>query len=190
MPFSLRLGKEGKSEQTAKQPSEGANDMGNGAGLHSKQARSDAGGGGRGGGGDAHGGGGNGAAPHNNNTGSSLNHKATANSEEVTKLKLRLHEAQVQLKECHEELAIRNAMVEERDDELLRVREEVNKLRAVLSQKKPLVTDVIEDGGKKLAVLLENKRNKKQGVSGESGGMPTNVTVQDSELTRHPKDST
>ncbi|XP_030835113.1 cGMP-dependent protein kinase 1 isoform X4 [Strongylocentrotus purpuratus] len=190
MPFSLRLGKEGKSEQTAKQPSEGANDMGNGAGLHSKQARSDAGGGGRGGGGDAHGGGGNGAAPYNNNTGSSLNHKTSANTEEVTKLKLRLQEAQVQLKECHEELAIRNAMVEERDDELLRVREEVNKLRAVLSQTKPAVTDGGGDGGKKLAVLLENKRNKKQGVSGESGGMPTNVTVQDSELTRHPKDST
>ncbi|XP_063969127.1 cGMP-dependent protein kinase 1-like isoform X4 [Lytechinus pictus] len=179
MPFSFRIGKDGKADQTANQPSEEANEMGNGAGLHSKQARSDAGGGG---------GGGNGAAPHKNNTGSNLNHKPTPGTQEVTKLEVRVHELQLQLKECHEELAIRKAMVEERDDELERVREEVNKLRAVLSQKNTGVID--GSGGKKLAVLLENKRNKKQGVSGESGGMQTSVQVQDTELKRHPKDST
>ena len=146
--------------------------------------------------GDARGGGGGkGNGVSNNNTGSNLKKK---DSSEVTKLKAELHDARIQLKECHEELAIRKAMIEERDDELARVREEGNKLRAVLSQKNVggFANGGTAAGGgggggggtKPLEVLLENKRNKKQGVSGESG-MQANVSAQDTELKRFPKDA-
>ncbi|XP_072165417.1 cGMP-dependent protein kinase 1-like [Diadema setosum] len=198
MPFGLRRGGggEGKAataqQQTAQQPKEGANDMGNGAGLHSKQARTGPGGGGVGGGGGG-GAAAGGVGLQNNN--SSSNHKHKSDSSEVMKLRAQLEDTQKQLKECMDELTLRQAMLDQRDEELLRVREEVHKLRAVLSRKssdEAAAGTANGQGGRggTLPIVQENKRNKKQGVSGESG-MQANISADsdDLQLKRFPKDA-
>ncbi len=137
---------------------------------------------------------GNGAGAH----GSRQQHEA--DEEEISKLKTQLEDLKsqvdkkdAQLKNCEREIQLQTETIQERDKEIERLREEVHKLRSVLQQ-----TTLKQDGpGDVLSTIQEEggmagaqkDRNKKQGVSGESG-INKNVTVDSvmGELERHEKD--
>ncbi|XP_072037721.1 cGMP-dependent protein kinase egl-4-like isoform X2 [Amphiura filiformis] len=136
---------------------------------------------------------GNGAGAH----GSSRQHK-DEEDEEVNKLKTQLADlkSQVekkdsQLKSCQREIQLQTETLEERDKEIERLREEVHKLRSVLQQ-----TTLRQDGPDVLATIQEEAgmagsqkdRNKKQGVSGESGLNKNVVNVDTGDLQRFEKD--
>lgn len=121
-------------------------------------------------------------------------------SDSVSKLKSQLEDlkAQVtkkdsQLKSCEREIELQTATIAERDTEVDRLREEVHKLRSVLQQ-----TTLRQDGPDILSTIQEDSgmvgsqkvdRNKKQGVSGESGLHKGVTTDAESDLKKFRKDS-
>ena len=118
-------------------------------------------------------------------------------AEEVSKLKTQLEDLKsqvakkdAQLKSCEREIQLQTETLNERDKEIERLREEVHKLRSVLQQ------TTRQDGPDILATISEESgmpgaqkdRNKKQGVSGESG-LNKNVKLdQVGDLKRYDKD--
>ncbi|XP_033643815.1 cGMP-dependent protein kinase 1-like isoform X2 [Asterias rubens] len=111
----------------------------------------------------------------------------------VARLALDLREKDTELQNIKEQIKSRDGVISERDSEIGKLREEVHKLRSVLQQRtlqdvvRPDIMSTISEehgmaGGNK-------ERNKKQGVSGESG-IHNNVTSTSADnLQRYEKDS-
>ena len=111
----------------------------------------------------------------------------------VARLALDLREKDTALQNIKEQIKSRDGVISERDSEIGKLREEVHKLRSVLQQRtlqdvvRPDIMSTISEehgmaGGNK-------ERNKKQGVSGESG-IHNNVTSTSADnLQRYEKDA-
>ncbi|XP_077999014.1 cGMP-dependent protein kinase 1-like isoform X2 [Glandiceps talaboti] len=110
----------------------------------------------------------------------------------VTELRKELKEKDLVIEKYLKELKARSVSIDDRDGEISRLKEEVHKLKSVLQathQTRNGIPDILstihEDSG--MAGSSSNKdRNKKQGVSGESGLQTLNVNATN--LERHPKD--
>ncbi|XP_006819371.1 cGMP-dependent protein kinase egl-4-like [Saccoglossus kowalevskii] len=110
----------------------------------------------------------------------------------VTELRKEMKEKDAVIEKYQQELKARSVSIAERDSEITRLKEEVDKLKSVLQathQGKDGVPDILstihEESG--MAGASNKDRNKKQGVSGESG-LQNIEPGQLADLERHPKD--
>ncbi|XP_038061879.1 cGMP-dependent protein kinase 1-like isoform X2 [Patiria miniata] len=110
----------------------------------------------------------------------------------VAQLTLDIRDKDADLESVRKEMRSRDELMKERDQEIGKLREEVHKLRSVLQQRtlqdvvRPDILSTIQEergmaGGNK-------DRNKKQGVSGESGIQNNVSSAADNTLQRYEKD--
>ncbi|XP_033108175.1 uncharacterized protein LOC117109843 [Anneissia japonica] len=126
-------------------------------------------------------------------------HQHSTDNTEVIKLKSQVIDLQKQVRGYEEQLKLyaaeirnRNSVIDDKGYEISRLREEVNKLKSVLkltTESKDGIPDILstihEESGMAGSGTTKD-RNKKQGVSGESGDH--HLTAKPVELTRYPKD--
>ncbi|XP_070544121.1 cGMP-dependent protein kinase 1-like isoform X3 [Ptychodera flava] len=108
----------------------------------------------------------------------------------LTELRKEMKEKDAVIEKYQQELKARSISIDERDNEIARLKEEVHKLKSVLQathRNRDGMPDILSTIHEESGMAGSSKdRNKKQGVSGESGLQ--NIGINASELERHPKD--